>query len=145
MKNGENDAHSIENKDRDPQRNPRCKRVEVRSSLRQFRRDFGNTSVEGERNDQTGSNHLVCSIVLRTRPRASRRANRRTSFERSWDQLTARKRAGLYSFETLMIACERMAPLHPYAVSPEPTVLSSNATNERFLPRTFGLRDRVGS
>lgn len=60
MKNGENDAHSIENKDRDPQQNPRCKRVEVRSSLGQFRRDLGNTSVEGERNDQTGSNRLVC-------------------------------------------------------------------------------------
>ena len=78
------------------------------------------------------------SIVLRTRPRASRRANRRTSFERSWDQLIARKRAGLYSFdETIMIACERMAPLHPHAVSPEPTVFSSKATNDP--PKDVGV------
>lgn len=90
-----------------------AKRVEVRPSLRQFRRDLGNTSVEGERNDQAGQIVWSASIALRTRPRVSRRTNRRTSFERSWDQLTARKRAGLYSFdETIMIACERTAPLH---------------------------------
>ena len=138
--------HTIEDKVRDPQRNPRCKRVEVRSSLRQFRRDW--ETPQQKVNGMIKLDQIVwsASIALRTRPRASRRTNRRTSFERSWDQLTARKRAGLYSLdEAIMIACERTAPLHPHAVSPEPTVLSSNATNERFLPRKLGLRGRIGS
>ena len=85
------------------------------------------------------------SIALRTRPRASRRANRRTSFERSWDQLTARKRAGLYSLDAaIMIACERMAPAPPSRRLARTDVLSSKATNERSSQGRWGYAAGLG-
>ena len=115
----------------------------MRSSLRQFRRDLGNTS--GERNDQTGSNRLVCfdcATHKTARQQASKSKNLVRAFVGSTD---CPKACRVILTRRSDYDCVRTnGPAPPLRRLARTDVASSKATNERSSQGRWGYAAELG-